>query len=113
MLPAFNGSSTIYPYYAAYEGARNRDFVTRYTAKYKEEPHYVSFENYEAVHLIAEAVKAAGSTKPEAVRDAIRKIRYPSMLGTVAFDDNHQAHNKVLILEVKDGKLVVVELLDT
>jgi branched-chain amino acid transport system substrate-binding protein len=113
MLPAFNGSSTIYPYHAGYEGAKNRDFVARFTAKYKEEPHYVAFENYEAVHLIAEAIKTAGSTKAEALRDAIAKIRYPSMLGTVAFDDHHQAHNKVLILEVKDGKLLVVELLDT
>lgn len=113
MLPAFNGSSTIYPYYAAYEGARNGEFVRRYTAKYKEEPHYVAFANYEAVHVIAEAIKAAGGTKPAAIRDAIAKIRYASMLGTVAFDDHHQAHNKVLILEVKDGKLVVIELLDS
>lgn len=113
MLPAFNGSSTIYPYYADYEGARNREFVARYTAKYKEAPHYVGFANYEAVHLIAEAIAAAGSTRPEAVREALRKIRYSSLLGTVAFDDHHQAHNKVLILEVQDGKLAVVELLDS
>jgi len=113
MLPAFNGSSTIYPYYAGYEGARNREFVARFAQKYKEEPHYVAFANYEAVHLIAEAIKAAGSTNPDAMRDAITKTRYASMLGTVAFDDHHQAHNKVLILEVKDGKLVVVELLDS
>lgn len=113
MLPAFNGSSTIYPYYAAYEGARNREFVQRYVAKHREEPHYVAFANYEAVLLIAEAIKAAGSTKPTAVRDAIARIRFSSMLGTVAFDDHHQAHNKVLILEVKDGKLAVVELLDS
>jgi branched-chain amino acid transport system substrate-binding protein len=113
MLGSFEGSSTIYPYYAGYEGARNREFVARFSQKNREEPHYVAFANYEAVQLIAEAIKAAGSTKPEALRDAIGKIRFTSMLGTVAFDDHHQAHNKALILEVKDGKLVVVELLDT
>ena len=107
---AFDGSSTIYPYYAGYENAQNRAFVEKYTKKYGQEPHYVGFEMYEGVKLLAEAIRSAGSTEPEAIREALKKVKGQSILGTIEFDDHNQAHNRALILEVKNGQLVVVEL---
>lgn len=106
----FNGSSTIYPYYAGYDAPKNKAFVDRFTKKFGQEPHYVAFEMYEGVQVLAEAIRAAGGTKPEAVRDALRKVRAESILGTIEFDDHHQAHNRALITEIKGGRLEVVEL---
>ena len=110
---AFDGSSTIYPYYAGYENAPNKAFVEKYTKKDGQKPHYVGFEMYEGVKLMAQAIKDAGSTKPEAIQAALKKAKGESILGTIQFDDHHQAHNRALILEVKKGRLEVVELPST
>lgn len=107
---AFEGSSTIYPYYAGHENAPNKAFVEKYTKKYGQEPHFVGFEMYEGVKLLAQAIKEAGSTKPEAIRDALKKTKGDSILGTIQFDNHHQAHNQAMILEVKKGRLEVLEL---
>lgn len=109
----FNGSWTIYPYYAGYKGAANATFVEAYKKKFGEEPHYAGFEMYDGVKMIAEAIKAAGSADPEAVRDALAKGEFKSLLGSIKFDDHHQAHNSVLLLEVKGGALEVTGLFGT
>ena len=106
----FNGSSTIYPYYAGFDAPKNKAFVEKYTRKYGQEPHYVAFEMYEGVLVMAEAIRAAGGTRPDALRDALRKARVESILGAIEFDGHHQAHNKALIMEIKGGRLEVVEL---
>jgi len=106
----FNGSSTIYPYYAGYDAPKNKAFVERFGKKYGQEPHYVAFEMYEGIHVLAEGLRAAGGTKAEAVRDALEKVRVESILGAIQFDDHHQAHNRALLMEIKGGKLEVVEL---
>ncbi|MGQ9653975.1 MAG: ABC transporter substrate-binding protein, partial [Thermodesulfobacteriota bacterium] len=74
------------------------------------EPHYVGFEMYEGVLLLAQALRSANSTKPEAIRDALKKVRWGSILGEIQFDDHHQAHNRALIMEIRKGRLEVVEL---
>lgn len=106
----FDGSSTIYPYYAGYDAPKNLAFVERYTKRFGQEPHYVGFEMYEGVLLLAQALRSANSTKPEAIRDALKKVRWGSILGEIQFDDHHQAHNRALIMEIRKGRLEVVEL---
>ncbi|MDB5817592.1 MAG: amino acid transporter substrate-binding protein, partial [Rhizobacter sp.] len=59
--------------------------------------------------ILIDAIKRAGSTEPAAVRDALAKTKYPSILGTtVEFDANNLAHNNAVILGIKGGKVVVL-----
>ena len=109
----FDGSWTIYPYFAGYDGKANVAFVDAYTKKFGQEPHYAGFEMYDGVKMIAEAIKKAGSANPDAVREALAKGEFTSILGSVKFDANHQAHNSVLLMEVKGGKLGVTGLFGT
>lgn len=103
----FNGSWTIYPYYAGYQGKANVAFVEAYKKKFGEEPHYAGFEMYDGIKALAQALKQAGKASPEAIRDALAKGTFTSVLGEIRFDDHHQAHNGVLLLKVKNGVLEV------
>jgi branched-chain amino acid transport system substrate-binding protein len=106
---SLDGATSVFPYAAEIDTPENRAFVDAFEAEYGEKPNYQSFEAYEAVHVIADAIKRAGAADPSAIRDALKSTRYPSLLGTVIeFDANNQAHNKAAILRI-DGKSIVVE----
>jgi branched-chain amino acid transport system substrate-binding protein len=106
---AIDGATSVFPYAAEIDTPENRKFVQDFEAKYGEKPNYQSFEAYEAVYVIADAIKRANSAEASAIRDALETTKYPSLLGaTIEFDDNNQAHNKAVILRV-DGSKVVVE----
>jgi branched-chain amino acid transport system substrate-binding protein len=106
----FNNSWTVYPYYDAYDGAANVAFVNAYKARFKEPPHYVAFGVYEAIKVAADALKRAGTTDGAKLRDAIAATDYKGMLGPIKFDDHNQAHTNLMLMRVRDGKLVVQEL---
>ena len=60
----FDGSWTIYPYYAGFEGDANAAFVGAYKKKFGEEPHYAGFEMYDGVKMIAEAIRRPAAPIP-------------------------------------------------
>jgi branched-chain amino acid transport system substrate-binding protein len=106
----FNGSWTVYPYYDAYDGAANVKFVSAYKERFKEPPHYAAFGIYESIKVGADAIKRAGSTDGAKIRDALAATNYQGILGPIKFDDHNQAHTNLMLMRVRDGKLVVQEL---
>lgn len=54
------------------------------TAQY--EPEGYTLYNYAAVQVYADAVKKAGSTDADAVRDVLRKTNFDTVLGSISFD---------------------------
>jgi len=103
----FNGSWTVFQYLDSYDSKENTAFVASYKKAYGQRPHFAGFAMYEGIQIIAEAIKSAGSTDPEKVREALKNIKYDSILGKIAFDDHHQAHNSILKMTIIDGKLKV------
>jgi branched-chain amino acid transport system substrate-binding protein len=106
----FDKSWTVYPYYDKYDGATNAAFVKAYLERHKEPPHYVAYGAYEAVLVAADAIKRAGSTDADKVREALGKTDLERILGRLSFDQHNQAHNKMMFLQVQGNKLVLVEL---
>jgi len=106
----FNTSWTVYPYYDQYRSAENDAFAKPFTEKNKQGPHYVAFGIYEGVMIAADAIKRAGSTDANAVREALVKSNYKGILGPIAFDANQQSHNNLMLMTVNNGSLVVKEL---
>ncbi len=118
----FNASTTLRAAGPAMEGAiqaifwlptldteRSLDFVERYKAEYGgEEPNNHAYSHWESTYLLAAAIEDAGSADPEAVRGAMQEITYESAVGTVNFDDHHQAKLPMVLLEIVDGKIEVV-----
>lgn len=106
---AIDGATSVFPYAADLDTPENQAFVETFEAKYGELPNYQSFEAYEAVKIIADAIKRAGATDRAAIRDALEKTEYTSLTGrTIAFDEHNQAHNAAIIMRV-DGTEVVIE----
>lgn len=106
----FNGSWTVYPYYEAWSSPENDAFTKPFTERFKQGPHYVAYGVYEAIQIAADAIRRAGSTDPNAVREALVKTNYKGILGQVRFDPNQQSHNNLMFLQVEGGKLVMKEL---
>ncbi|MNI69295.1 hypothetical protein D3C73_1250330 [compost metagenome] len=52
-------------------------------------------------------MKAAKSSYPETVRDALKTIKYESAVGSVQFDDHNQARLPIILLEIVEGKIKV------
>ena len=111
---AYGGANTAYPYSPAVDTPANKAFVAKVTAAYKEVSTYETFAGYEALHVLAEAIKRAGSAEPAAIREALTKTSYRSMMGaTVKFDDHNQAHNNAVVVAIEGGKVVVKSVFPT
>ncbi|HYF93025.1 MAG TPA: branched-chain amino acid ABC transporter substrate-binding protein [Symbiobacteriaceae bacterium] len=86
-----------------------KDWIPKYQAKYGEPGPY-SAQAYDAVYIIAEAIKKAGAADREKVMNEIRKIQYQGLTGKVSFNENGNRNDSYfLIQEVKGGKFEVVK----
>jgi len=84
-------------------------FVAAYKARYPDRiADKYSTSGYDAVQVAAAAIKAANSTEPAKVRDALRTIKLPSLQGVIEFDKQQQARPFQSISRVEGGKPVIV-----
>ncbi len=85
------------------------EFVAKYKAAYNNDtPNALAVLGYDAMMIVAEAIKAAGSTDKAKVRDAIAKTNGKFLTGNISFDEfrNPIKGAVILKLEMEDGKLV-------
>lgn len=84
-------------------------FVRSYQAHYGIVPTQRSFFVYEAVLLVADAIRRAGSDDPAAIEKALKSTAMPSALGgTYAMDEHNHPRMPLFILGVRDGKPAVI-----
>jgi branched-chain amino acid transport system substrate-binding protein len=79
---AAHGIMTFFPFDAKDQSPVVQTFVKLYAEKYKKDlpPAYVAL-GYDTIHLVAEAIKRAGSTDREAVRKALGETSYDGANG--------------------------------
>lgn len=90
------------------ETGKNRHFVDLYRQKNggKDPDAFVAW-GYDAVWAVATAMKDAGTTDKEAVRDALGRIEsFEGALGTYGFDEGRQPTQEGILMQVRDGKPV-------
>jgi ABC-type branched-subunit amino acid transport system substrate-binding protein len=86
-----------------------KDFIAAYRAKYGLTPTQRSFFAYESTNLIVDAIRRAGSDKPEDIQKALKSSAMPSLLGgTYAMDDHNHPHTPMQMVGIRDGKPVVI-----
>ena len=89
--------------------ATNMAFVKKYKSRYNEEPSKFSAAGYHAVHIMADAIKRAGSTNAEKIRQALLKTNYAGLTGNFKFAANGQAYNfNVYMVKNTSGGLEIV-----
>lgn len=81
-------------------------FIQAYKAKYGTTPDDVAALTYDAFGMLFDAVKNAGSTDRQAVRDALAKVpRHEGVTGIMKFQEGSGDPIKsAVILKIKDGK---------
>ncbi|MBL8669958.1 MAG: ABC transporter substrate-binding protein [Alphaproteobacteria bacterium] len=96
---------------SALDTPKNKKFIADYQAKYKEMPNKFSAAGYQTVYIVAEAIKRAGSTEGEKLRDALSKTDFNGIMGNYKFDAKGQAYNfDVYLTENKGNDTVVREV---
>ena len=82
------------------------DFIAAYRAKYGLTPTQRSFF---ATNLVVDAIRCAGSDKPEDIQKALKSSAMPSLLGgTYVIDDHNHPHTPMQIVGVREEKPVVI-----
>ena len=84
-------------------------FITKYTNTYKEAPKGFAAQGYDAVYLLAQAIKEAGTTEKTAVVAALTKINFKGITGSIVFDAERNPIKGVVINTIKSGKVKFVE----
>ena len=86
----------------------NKTFIANYRKGFGEMPTKFSAAGYNAMHILADAIRRAGSTDAEALRKALAETDYTGIMGRYRFDAKGQAYDfDVFLVEWKDGKSVV------
>ncbi len=88
---------------------RVQAFIKNYEAKYGGKPDSLGALGYDAAMVAVEAIKRAGSTDGQKVRDELAKTSgHPGIAGTITLDEQRNAVKPAVILQVKDDHSVYV-----
>lgn len=84
-----------------------QEFVSAFKAKYNGEvPDAMAILGYDAMKLMVDAIKRAGSTDGTKIRDALAATKdFPGAAGTITIDQNRNAKKPIVIVGIQDGKL--------
>ena len=88
-------------------------FSEKYLAAYKTTPDFFGSWRYDAVHVLAKAIAAAGSVDPQRIRDALLAVKgYQGVEGTYNFDDHGDGLHGYNIVRNDNGNIVVEKRID-
>ncbi len=102
--PALEG--TYWVTHVAFDDPEIQPLFARYREVFKDEPK--EYGNivlaYDAVMLLAQAMKEAGSTEPAKIKEAMEKGTFKLLHATIKFDEQHNPKDKdAVIILCKDG----------
>jgi len=87
-----------------------QDFVKKYEAKYGKRPDDIAALGYDGLKMIVDAIKRAGSTDPQAIRDALASTKdFPGVTGKITIDAKRNAHKPAVIQTIEEGRYKFVE----
>jgi branched-chain amino acid transport system substrate-binding protein len=111
--PAANGALTLSQSNADIARDTIQNFAKAYEAKYKVAPENNGFFSYQSVYVVRAALEKAASRSPEAIRNALANLDMRTdvvmPVGVIKFGPTGaNQDSSVLLLQVRDGKLVTV-----
>ncbi|MEO0115228.1 MAG: ABC transporter substrate-binding protein [candidate division WOR-3 bacterium] len=81
-----------------------QEWVKKYQAKYGSKPDALATLGYDATLILLEAIRLAGSDKPEKVRDALAQLKdFQCVSGKISFDENGNPMKSAVILQYQGG----------
>lgn len=88
---------------------KTKEFIDKYKAKFNAKPDMFAAQGYDAVMLVADAMKAAGSSDPSKFKEKLAQTKdWKGVTGTITFDEKREPiKSPVYLLEVKNSQFAV------
>ncbi len=85
--------------------AKSQKFVSDFKAKYGQEPTGLGALGYDAAIVLFDAIKRAGKTDPESIRNELAKTKsFEAVSGTITINENRDPVKSAVILAIEGGK---------
>jgi len=85
-------------------------FVADYQGRYSKRPDALAALGYDAMKVLAEGIKKAGSTDGQKLRDAIAQTKdFSGVTGTISLDAQRNAVKPAVVLKLQDKKYIYQE----
>ena len=82
-------------------------FVEAYTKEFGQKPEALAVLGYDAVYVLADAIKRANSTEAAKIIEALAATKdFPAISGITTINKTHDADKNAVVIELKDGKQV-------
>lgn len=108
--PSLTGAYFTEQYAADAPSEENRKFVAAYRARHNESPNTLAALGYDAMKLLADALRRAPASDPKGLRDELARTRnFRGVTGLLDIDAERQAAKPLLVIEVKGGAFVYRE----
>lgn len=105
--PTIEGLTYPYPYNAQSNDVTVKSFVDAYKQKYQETPDFGAANSYDALQVIATAIKEAGADDTAKIKSALLGIRdFAGASGTLSFDRNGDVKKPIMIKQIKNSQFV-------
>jgi branched-chain amino acid transport system substrate-binding protein len=89
--------------------AKGADFVAKYKAKFNQDVQIYSPYAYDAVYVVADAIKRAGKADRASITAAMPAANYEGVTGTITFDEKGDIKGGAIsMFKVSDGKMEYV-----
>ena len=103
--PAAEGFEALYPYDPSRKDPRWLDFVSRYQARYHEQPDHFAALAYDQMQILLDAICRAGLNKGR-IRDALTGLTsYKGVTGNMTFDPNCKNIAPMFLARVHDNHI--------
>ncbi len=90
-----------------------QNFIAKFRELYGHEPDALAALGYDSARILADALRRAGTTDPEPLRDAIAATKdFPGVTGRITLDENRNPRKPAVILTIQDGKFRYVETIE-
>ena len=84
--------------------SQNKAFIQAYKARYGQTPGGIAALGYDAAMLLVDAIKRAGTTDPDKVREALAATsRFAGVTGTIRFDKDRNPIKSAVIMQLVNG----------
>jgi branched-chain amino acid transport system substrate-binding protein len=80
-------------------------FVSEFTTKYGQPPTGLGALGYDALMVLADAMRRASAVEPKAIREALAATKnFEAVTGTITMDANRDAQKSAVVLKIQGGK---------
>ncbi len=92
-------------YSADAESPKVQEFVKRYREQFGSVPDGMAALGYDTAQILADALRRAGSSEGEKLRDAIADTRdFDGVTGTISIDGERNAKKDAVVLKIENGR---------